>query len=360
MRIGLLSSSEKKPTGVAKYANALYENMLQLDDNLCCYSIADSELSISGVKNIPVIGQSDNLQLSYPVYAFKFDILHGNVRAYSIAKGIHCARIQTIHDLRPLSRREWDSEAMFIYFNTLIRNTAVESDCVITVSEYSKSEIIDYYNIDEDKVFVTYQGTYPEEKFLLTGNKPKIKDIEQIKYLLYVSGIDPNKNQDGLIKAYSLFRIRYPKDHIKLVIAGKTRKTEYMEKLKKLEEYCQFADDIIFTGYTTDDELVWLYRNALAVTYVSFFEGFGLPVLEAMSLGKAVISSNATSLPEVGGDAVCYCNPYVIEDIACAIEKVVFRDSYRHELEQKAIQRAKLFSYKKTAEQTLSIFRKFA
>ena len=119
------------------------------------------------------------------------------------------------------------------------------------------------------------------------------------------------------------------------------------------------SKDIIFTGYVSEDELVWLYSNAYMFMYPSFFEGFGLPILEAMSVGNAVICSNTTSMPEVGGDAVEYCNPYNLESMVNSIEKVVVNETYRNELKRKSVNQAAKFSYEKAAKELMEIYKQF-
>ena len=124
-------------------------------------------------------------------------------------------------------------------------------------------------------------------------------------------------------------------------------------------KYPKAAKDIIFTGYVSEDELVWLYRNAYLFMYPSYFEGFGLPIIEAMCVGNAVICSNTTSMPEVGGDAVQYCNPYDLESMVNSIEKVVFNETYRNELKKKSVEQASKFSYEKAAKELMEIYKQF-
>lgn len=105
--------------------------------------------------------------------------------------------------------------------------------------------------------------------------------------------------------------------------------------------------------------MIWLYRNALAFVYVSFYEGFGLPILEALSVGKAVICADAASMPEVGGDAVAYCDPHEVESIETAIDKVVSDVAYRRHLEKRAGEQAAVFSYRKAAEELMKVYGTF-
>ena len=126
----------------------------------------------------------------------------------------------------------------------------------------------------------------------------------------------------------------------------------------QLASNSKYRDDIIFTNFVSDMDLDRLYEEALLVSYVSYYEGFGLPVLEALDKGKAVITSNISSMPEVGGDAVCYINPYDIGEIADAIQKLAEDDLYRRHLEALALVQAANFSYKKAAKETIEIYKK--
>ena len=144
---------------------------------------------------------------------------------------------------------------------------------------------------------------------------------------------------------------------MKLVLVGGIGwDNEFENEISRLNQY---RDSIILTGFVSDKELSSLYQFALAVAYVSFYEGFGLPLLEALTAGKAVISSNVTSMPEVCGKVACYCDPYEIESIEDAIDRVVNDEDYRNSLELNARTQAANFSYKKAAKETIDIYNSF-
>ena len=228
---------------------------------------------------------------------------------------------------------------------------------MIAVSQYTQNDIVKHYGIKEEKIKVVYNGLYPVDLFGETKQGKAVASLENDRFILSVSGIGPHKNQVAMVEAFLLYKQRNPEDDVKLAITGPIRQYQTVRDI--LEKYKEVSESIVFTDYVSDEQLVWLYQKALSFIYVSIYEGFGLPILEALSLGKAVICSNVTSMPEVGGDAVEYCNPYDIESIAEAIEHVVSDDVYRRELESKAIRQANKFSYKKAAEQTLEIYKSF-
>lgn len=273
----------------------------------------------------------------------------------SIDVKIPCKKVLTIHDLIPLMDNGWFRKEIYDRFDGPIRKSAEEADKIIAMSEFTKRDIIKYYGIDENKIEVIYSGIQPA--ILSKGTDVDVHKKYNIKdrYILSVCTMDPRKNLKGLIDAFLNFGSRHPKDELQLVLTGKagwdSEIVAYIQRCQKNH------DDIILTGFVSDEDLCALTRKALAIAYVSFCEGFGLPILEGMAAGKAVISSNTSSMPEVGGDAVVYCNPYDMESIIDAMEQVVDNEAYRKELERRALKRAGLFSYEKTAQQVLKVLR---
>ena len=182
-------------------------------------------------------------------------------------------------------------------------------------------------------------------------------ELEDTEFIFSVSGLGPHKNQGGLAEAFLLYKKRHPESKVKLVLTGPVRKYEVVREI--LAKNGEAAGNVVFTGFVSDAQLIWLYRKALAFIYVSYDEGFGLPILEALSVGKAVICADAASMPEVGGDAVAYCNPHEVEAIEAAIDRVVSDESYRKSLEERAVGQASRFSYKKAAGELMQIYGSF-
>ncbi len=344
-------------SGIGKSELAICEALARLDNENDYFILSDSlDLDerwqrVKFLKN--TVGLTD---ASFVTGAYDFDLLHSNTAAFSISDKLKCKTVFTINDIRPISHPGWDTKVIEEYFDIPVRETVCRSDAIIAISEYTKSEIVKYYPVPEEKIEVIPLGVYPKDRFEGAGEKPGFENIVSGNYILFVSGLDKNKNQKGLIEAFGVFKSRHGDNDIKLVLTGPERKSDELAETEK--RFPGLKNDIIYTGYVSDDELVWLYKNALAFVYPSFFEGFGLPVLEAMSVGQAVISSNTTSLPEVGGDAVDYCDPYDTGSIVDSMERVIFNDGYRDELKKKAIRRAGLFSYENTAEMTMEVYKR--
>ena len=264
-----------------------------------------------------------------------------------------CKRVLTIHDVIPLIHPEWFTKEMYQWFNEVLRKSALEADKIIAMSETTKQDIMRHYGVEEDKIKVIYSGIQPSILAKCSCVDIKKKFGISGKYILSVCTLEPRKNLKGLINAFLEYKKMHSDSDLQLVLTGKIGwGDETIEFIKSSEKY---HEDIILTDYVSGEELAHLMENALAMAYVSFYEGFGLPILEGMAVGKAVISSDTSSMPEVGGDAVIYCNPYDRESIVNAIERVVEDEDYRKEMEQRAKKRAALFSYKKTAQQVLRV-----
>ena len=359
MNIGILSQlKERNLTGINKATVGIMRELQKIDQKNNYYFLGKSEWLKLDMETIPMYQSSDKgIVLNYPVISHKLNLVHSYYKAFELHDNIPCGKIITINDLIPYIHPEWTSTKLCQYFDNEIRRCAEQADIVIAISEYTKSDIINYFHLPEDKIKVVYCGLNNPDKYRAPLSGKKIERFEGMEFILSVSAIHYNKNQEGLIRGFFAFKERNPDCDIKLVLAGPTRNAESIPL--ELRSHPRFEKDIIFTGYVSDDELIGLYANALAFAYVSLYEGFGIPILEAMAAGKAVICSDTTSMPEVGGDAVEYCNPYDYESIAISMEDVVFNLERRKQLEERAIIQAKKFSYEKAAKQILEIYNKF-
>ncbi|MEM9545581.1 MAG: glycosyltransferase family 1 protein [Bacteroidota bacterium] len=224
-----------------------------------------------------------------------------------------------------------------------------KADHIVAVSEFTRQDIIQTYNLDPAKVSVagnaTPSGFAPleeEEKKLvrqeLTDGKP---------YFIYVGSLHPRKNVVKLINAFDQFKKEHKTDH-KLVLVG--RLAWKNEQLNKTYETTTYRDDIILTGHIMKQQLPRYMASAEALTYVSVLEGFGIPLLEAMSSGTPVITSNVSSMPEVAGDAAILVDPHDPKSIASGMYEIISNEPLKKELVSKGFDRAKEFSWKKTAD----------
>ncbi len=223
---------------------------------------------------------------------------------------------------------------------------------IIAVSKTTKNDILKNYLVDDKKIEVIYNGY---EKALKNKTALRqLKNHELIKpFILYVGTIQPRKNIKTLINAFAKFKKTYYE--FELIIAGK-KGWLYEQTFNQVEEM-GLSDSIFFTDYISNTQLAYLYQNAFCFVLPSFYEGFGIPVLEAMSFSCPTITSFASSLPEVGGDACLYFDPNNSDDL---LEKLIMlkRDKeLRKDLINKGLQRVKLFSWKNCGEKTLNLIK---
>jgi glycosyltransferase involved in cell wall biosynthesis len=264
-------------------------------------------------------------------------------------------QIITIHDLLPIYfnyKKSLQRKLQNLYYRYLLPIVLKKVGKVITVSESTKKDIIKYYNVKAENIVRVYNGintnylNYKENAVDYIFQKYKVKN-----YLLSIGASYPYKNYDTLIKALKLI---YAKD-IKLVIAG--GKNDYRNYLKLLSSNLGLSDKVIFIDYIPQEDLPYLYSAAQCLVYPSLYEGFGLPPLEAMACGCPVITSNTSSLPEVVGNAGIMVDPYDVNEIAKAIDLILFNENLRNEMIEKGLKQAKKFSWKKTAEEIYEVIK---
>lgn len=257
--------------------------------------------------------------------------------------------LTVMHDINFAHRPQDLPKSWAKFYNKYSKKFAEKSVRVATVSEYSKNDIAETYAIPKDKIDVVYNGVksvfHPVNK---TDLLPEIKTKTQgDDYFFYIGSLHPRKNIINLLKAFDLFKTE-TKSTLKLVLGG-----DFLFDTKNIgrtfDELTNKAD-IIFTGRLTDEALNHWLSGSLALTYVPFFEGFGIPVLEAMSCGTPVITSNTTSLPEVVGNAAITVNPASPSEIAAAMKEVVEKPDLRNQLIERGFEQTKKFSWDQTAE----------
>lgn len=254
-----------------------------------------------------------------------------------------------IHDLNfehyP-EKMPWLIRKYYRHFTPLF---ARKADRIATVSEFSKQDIMAQYGIAPAMIDVVYNGVNKE---YIPVNENIKKEIRE-KYtggnyfFIYVGALIDRKNLDNLFKAFDLFK-KTTKSHIKLLIVGSKM---WRNKDLQLTYYAmQYKDDVVFTGRLPVEELCRATASAMAMTYVSYFEGFGIPILEAFAAGVPVITSNVTSMPEVAGNAAIMVDPFDVEEISSAMKNIVENESLREDLIQKGFQRCQAFSWDLSAQ----------
>lgn len=284
----------------------------------------------------------------------QLDIVHSN--NFRFPKEISAKKVVTIYDVCFLDYPEYTTEAnrLFCYQGTL--DSMLFADKIIAISEYTKQRLLHFFPfVDEKKIEVVYCGnrdTLLKEK----DNKKVIHKfgMEKEEYFLSVGTIEPRKNYATLLQAYKLYKEK-SKEHKKLCIAGGYGWLE--ENFKQKIADLGLEEDVVVTGYVTDEELANLYRYCFAFVYPTWYEGFGLPVLEAMNFGKTVIASNVTSIPEITGDAALLVEPGDAENVRENMIYLEENNGMQTELTNKTAQRLDAFSWESAARKVSDIYK---
>lgn len=261
--------------------------------------------------------------------------------------------ITTVHDLIPLLQPHTcpaDRAAFADYIRLAIR----QSDVIATVSEHTKRDLLTYFHVPEEKVVVTHQPTLLENWQGTNHARENVLrelDLAPQGYVLFVGNIEPKKNVGRLLKAYLGLNCKLP-----LVIAG--QKAWMWEDDLAVLSRPHMKERVRLLGYVDTDWIPYLYESAYCMVFPSLYEGFGLPVLEAMTMGCPVVCSDTSSLPEVGGDAAEYVNPLDVDSIARGIERLLTDRLHRDSLVQRGRERAKLFSMENYVPKVARLYEK--
>jgi glycosyltransferase involved in cell wall biosynthesis len=373
MRIGIDARSVlKRRTGVGNYTLNLIRHLARLDQEnqyVLFYSHhRDFRSAMPRIENpnfqsrffrIP----NKLLNLSWGTLRLpKIDWLVGRVDLYHspnynlnmLGRG---KSLMTIHDLSFLAYRQFSLASGRWHYAYRIRSYAEKADAVIADSESTKNEIIKYLKIPEQKIHVIHLACSERFRPLPKGKTEKVREKYRIRedYILSVGTLEPRKNLKGLIEAYD--RSRAKEDFLLVLAGGEGWKYQHIFRLvKKLK----LEDRVVFCGYVPDSDLPELYNGASLFVYPSIYEGFGLPPLEALACGVPVIVSHTTSLPEVVGDAGIYVSPFDIEQISFSIDTALSDGKLLHTLRDQGPKRARLFSWEKTARETLRLYQQLA
>ncbi|MPQ29979.1 glycosyltransferase family 1 protein [Clostridium estertheticum] len=351
-------------TGIGTYTENILKNLITID-SANNYHIFWSGNNFESIKkeNCKIIMTSKKHQRFFEDYYFPENISKENIDIYHMpqngigfSQAISCKKVVTIHDLIPYVMPETVGRGYLLKFLKEMPIIVGNSDGIITVSEFSKRDILKYFPIDESKIFVTplaADAKYaPLDRLHCKNFLKKAYNLNN-PFLLYLGGFSERKNVASAITAFSKV-YKDLSENYDLVIVGDYRDSG--QKLMKLTNELNMLSHVIFAGFVPEEHLPLFYNSCDALIYPSFYEGFGLPPLEAMNCGTPVIASNLTSIPEVVGDTGILINPYDIEGISLAIGNLLSSENLRSELSAKALLRAKQFSWQNTAGRTLKVY----
>lgn len=340
-------------TGVQRYAMEMVKEMDRLLGDrkqqhdpssivLIAPKDAKHELPLKHIRTIKVGRLTGNLweQLELPYYT-RGRLLMNLCNAAPILKR---NQLVTIHDMAVFANSQAFSVPFALWYRLMMGIITKTTRKIVTVSKFSKAEIMKYLHVPEEKLEVIGCG---HEHFLDIVPDRSILDKFGIDspYILAVSSINPNKNFQSIVKAMELVADQ----SLALVIAGGADPRVFGKCDLTVSQHMKVL------GYVSDGELKALYEGASAFVFPSFYEGFGIPPLEAMTCGCPIVVSNSSSLPEIGGDAALYCNPHKPEDIAEKMTAIHRDESIRSRLRMEGFKQILKFTWKQSARQALSL-----
>lgn len=273
--------------------------------------------------------------------------------------------VVTIHDVTPLIFPQYYPAGLRGKLKFFIQKLSLKGvSAIITDSESSKRDIAEYLNYPKEKIHVAYLA--PEEEFKKLETKKWKTEISEKynlpeRFILYVGDVNYNKNVEGLIKVFGSHRTL--SSDLKLVLVGKSftdNSLPEVQRLLQLIKQLGLEDKIILPGWIPEEDLVKIYNLAEVYCQPSFYEGFGLPVLEAMACGCPVVCANSSSLPEVCGEAALMVDPHDDNGIAKAIKRITTDKKLANDLVEKGFKQSKEFSWEKTAKETINVYHKVA
>jgi glycosyltransferase involved in cell wall biosynthesis len=350
-----------QPTGAGRYSYYVLKNLSEIDNHNKYTIIVRKDLkgdhpifscqNFNFLKlNIATIGIKRDVFLSLFLFfnRKKFDIFYCLMPYLSFFYTLKNSII-TIHDLGYFRYPQYLKKITFFYLKSIIKRSIKKANFIITISETSKKEIINLFKVAEEKIIRVYEDSTLSEVALPKNRGP----IVDFPYFLYVGERRPHKNLENLIEAFALFKNKNASD-VKLVLVGKDHGS-YSEKLISLINKLDLKKEVFILNSVDDEKLYYYYCHAKALILISFYEGFGLPLVEAMKLDVPIIASNISIMQEIVGDSGLLVDPNNINDIANKMKILINSKELKEELIEKGRKRGQLFSWDNSAHEILHI-----
>lgn len=307
------------------------------------------------VERSPVYSARELAALSWRLFRLDLDLYHST--HYVLPAMVPCRAVVTIHDIIHLLYPEFlPSSLAFFYAQRMIRRSLTRGDRIIADSQNTKTDLMDYFDVDGRKIRVIYPGVTNRFRQKLERSELEATLTElgiEKPYLLFVGNPKPHKNLDNVIKAYAR-ALAISDFDADLVCVGDRSGSEF--KIRQRAENLGIASRVRLLGHVSDEVLPAIYQGATVFLYPTLYEGFGLPVVEAMASGVAVITSSTSALKEVAEGYGHLVNPLDIEETAEAIAQCMTDPEHREALAKLGARRAEEFRWSKTAEQTLEVY----
>ncbi|MHC1681617.1 MAG: glycosyltransferase family 4 protein [Clostridiaceae bacterium] len=369
MRIGFDSRPAKwyRGTGIGTYSYQLLNwfNKINDENEYVIFLPEDCDFDIRFKKKFQLEyiqrKGSDNFweEVNVPntIKDKRIDLYHVPQNGVGLPKEKEFPFLITLHDVIPYRMPQTCSDRYLNIFNNEIPKIVENCDGIITVSQFSKKDIIRAFNIPEDKIYVTHLAAEDIYRPLQKSkSKMLVKKLYGISgdFILYIGGFSPRKNIIGLIEAFSKLLEIYKKE-IFLVIAGTKGKSYEIYKQRTID--LNVENNVIFPGFIDMSHMPLIYNAAKLFVYPSFYEGFGLPPIEAMACGTPVITSNLTSIPEIVGNSALLMDPYDVDELSDKMYYALTDKSIRKALTARGLQRSKALSWENTAIKTLNAYK---
>jgi len=381
MKIGIdarkiLNPEKGEAAGIGHYTYHLLRHLLEIDKKNKYVLFFDYRLAKKKLEKF----KQKNVEIKYlPFYHYKrylglvysrllvtatlarenLDVFHfpaGNIPAKYTGK-----KILTVHDLAVWKHPDLFARPERRQARSITSSTLKNVEKIITVSRATASDIKEIFKVGDEKIKVIHNGI--DKRFFIAPRAVQIKKNllkYRIKkdYILYLGQLEPRKNLTRLIGAFTELKRRYLKENFQLVIAG--RSGWLAKEIRHIATETEYYEDIIFTGYVEPDDLTSIFGGAKLFVFPSIYEGFGMPVVEAMACQVPVVLSDTPALKEVAAGAGVFVNPYNISGLAEAMWKVLNNNSLRETLIKNGLERAHQFNWEKCARETLKVYEEVA
>jgi glycosyltransferase involved in cell wall biosynthesis len=366
VKIGIISASlNGQFTGIANVTYNLIANLVKINSENEYYLINwKHTTAFNDMKQIVIRNPLPRFYRTYTWFLYMalnskridhLDIVHNPAQVPTFFK-IRQKNIITVHDITPYLFPETHARGRPLIYKLFFPRTLRNADRIIADSNSTKTDLIKHLVVPNEKITVIHPGVDHEKyKPLADSEKHSIRGVYGLisPFILYIGSLEPRKNLVSLLKAFH--KVAGKIGEYKLVIGGK-KAWKYQEIFDTIA-MLGLQDRVVFTGYIPQQDLPKMYNAADLLVFPSIYEGFGLPPLEAMACGIPVITSNTSSLPEVVGDAAVMINPLDVDALADAMYQVLTDQELKEKMIRKGIERAELFTWEKTAQETLKVYR---
>ena len=355
--IGFISYAlDRAPGGIGRYTKELMGALREAGTGLTVLQAGRTStdaVSLPGARLLPGLLTVGQVQIAWNAWRRRLALVHDPTGSMPLFV-TGARRVATIHDVIPYIYPETCTKLDWLIYRFWLPLAVRRLDAILTDSQQSKKDIVTHLSVKKEKVFVipcAANDRYrPLDKNDIQAALARYEINEP--YILYVGSLEARKNLPRLLQAYAQLRQRLQKWKLVIVGARKWKFSPIFETIQRLD----LGSDIHFTGYIEEQDLPALYNGADLFVFPSLYEGFGLPVLEAMACGTPVVTSNSSSLPEVAGDAAILVDPYKVEAIAEAMQRVLSDSALATAMRKKGLAQATKFTWARAAKETMAVY----